>query len=84
MLCRLVGLVGTGGGLPYPPFQGPAVAHGTPSAYLRGALRRTGGDRNSEDCSQQITISLNELGGLQQPKKEKKALPRATAGVGER
>ena len=49
--------VGTGGGLPYPPFQGPAVAHGTPSAYLRGALRRTGGDRNSEDCSQQITIS---------------------------
>jgi len=54
----LVGwLVGTGGGLPYPPFQGPAVAHGTPSAYLRGALRRTGGDRNSEDCSQQITIS---------------------------
>lgn len=27
---------------------------------------------------------MNELGGLQQPKKEKKALPRATAGVGER
>ncbi|ROT63957.1 hypothetical protein C7M84_018146 [Penaeus vannamei] len=89
------GLVGTGGGLPYPPFQGPAVAHGTPSAYLRGALRRTGRsqqrgllptDHNlTYGCyGQRPPLKVNELGGLQQPKKEKKALPRATAGVGER
>ena len=83
-------------GRPYSPFQGPAVAHGTPSAYLRGALRRTGGDRNSENCfhtlynltygcyGQRPPLKVNELGGLRQPKKEKKALARATAGVGER
>lgn len=83
-------------GKPYSPFQGPAVAHGTPSAYLRGALRRTGGDRNSENCfhtlynltygcyGQRPPLNVNELGGLRQPKKEKKALARATAGVGER
>lgn len=33
---------------------------------------------------QRPPLKVNELGGLQQPKKEKKALPRATAGVGER
>ncbi|ROT63980.1 hypothetical protein C7M84_018114 [Penaeus vannamei] len=70
----------------------PAVAHGTPSAYLRGALRRSQQrgllptDHNlTYGCyGQRPPLKVNELGGLQQPKKEKKALPRATAGVGER